>query len=82
MARVKLLHQHRPRQHMRPGGRAEGEQQVCSGTLGITMPVRRAEHEARFTHAFVTPAPQEGGKNSLTSWPCHVHRAERCGKGV
>lgn len=57
-----LFHQHRAGEQMRPGRLAECEQQIGLSPRGIAMAIVRAEHEARFAHAFVTPAAQQMGE--------------------
>ena len=57
-----LLGQHRARQKVGPGGRAEAEQQVGAAAPGIAVTIRRTEKEAALALAAVSPAFEPLGK--------------------
>lgn len=55
---IQLFHQHGPCQQVRPGCRAERQQQIGFGPLLLGMAVRRADHKTGFSDAVVAPAPE------------------------
>ena len=57
-----LLGQHGPRQHVRPGHVAEGDQQIGLGAHGIAVAIGGADQEARLAHALVAPVPEQRGE--------------------
>ncbi len=52
---VELFGEHRADQHVRPGGAAEGKEQVCAAALGLGETVCGADQEAAFAGSPVTP---------------------------
>src|SRR5690606_707293 len=57
-----LFEQHCSRQQVRPGGLAEGEQQVGTLALRRAVPVGRPEHEARLANAVIAPVAEYFGE--------------------
>src|SRR4051812_49586499 len=57
-----LLGEHRPGEEVRPGGAAEGEEEVGRGALRFAEAVGAADQEARLAPAFVAPALEAAGE--------------------
>ena len=75
-----LLHQHGACEKVRPGGLAEGEQQVGFVALGLAVPIGGTEDEATFTDAAITPCFQLRGelyRRHVTTLLVEQHSAER-----
>ena len=58
-----LLQQHRPSEQVRPGCRAEREQEIGLLARSLAVAVGGADHEARFANAAVTPAFELAGES-------------------
>ena len=56
---VKLFGQHRPGEQMRPGCAAKRPQHVRITAFFIAVPVRSAQHKARFAHAIIAPSIEQ-----------------------
>ena len=57
-----LLGEHGAGEHVRPGHRAKGDEQISFPARRITVAIGGTDQETRLTHAIVTPAAEDRGE--------------------